>query len=205
MVCEECVKRAAVLIEAEQKIDPGKVLYLFTWSPNEKLGPDCDFQLQHHFWVDTIINFLITCSAGAACVEASQMAFPHYHGWYQIDETPTKCVERLICVKVMRKMGNLKITSSIGKYKPARTDYWPRSGKSNCLYYYKKECMDDMLFTVPNCLTRDTHVMGLNWSDGPYMGFFAPHMRGERYTIQDLSDRATQTKYYQEFYRNSID
>lgn len=160
---EDCdiIAKDWCVYEHERLIDLDESLYLFTWSPDSKELPDCDFNTQHCHCISTIANFLKTVRIGLACVESTQMGVPHYHGWYQLSKFND--LPRITMVKVLQRLGNLKITKSKGHIK-----IHSYIKAANCLYYYKKELLDQSVLIDSNPITKDM-VCPINFNDFRYL------------------------------------
>lgn len=181
--------------EHEKLIDPAKKIYMFTWAPDPKEFPDCDFQIQHDSCVQTVADFLKSVPCGLACVESSTNGHPHYHGWYQKPSDFPHTQMMIAYIKTMQKTGNLKTTSSRGHYKIGS---W--SNHANCLHYYKKELLDEMLGIYINPIHRES-VPDYKISD--FSHFFC--IKGTRQTVADIERTATLQQFYKDFYTKSID
>lgn len=198
---EHCFKlineKATVVYDYETRIDRTKDLYLFTWSPDPAQLPNCMFSMQHEYLLGIVADFLKGCHLGLACVEATQLGNPHYHGWYQLSDDPIKEGLRIACVKTMQKFSNtktgVKITKSKGHYKRYRY-----TNHHNCLYYYKKDLIQAQLMTQPNPITWST-VSNVNFKN--YTHFFA--IEGDRQTVADLHDKVSLRQFYMDFYKDS--
>lgn len=180
----------------EHSITPHKDLYLFTWAPNPEDLPNSDFCIQHEFNVNIIADFLKTCYTGLCCVESTQIANPHYHGWYQLSDDPLLCRQRIAIIKTLKRCGLLKITKSKGHYRP---NTW--HCHANCLFYYKKDLLTEQLLTVNNPISRDTKT-NIDWNSYSYNSFFIKD-KG-RQSVADIEDRVNLRDFYKQFYSNSI-
>lgn len=178
--------------ENESQIRLSETLYLFTWSPNPEDLPDADFSVQHDSCISTITNLLHTVRCGMACVEATIMANPHYHGWYQNE--PSLTCARVAMIKVMKKMGNLKITKSKGHVK-----IHSYVKQANCLWYYKKELLDEGLYVNLNPVTIHT-VPNVNMNE--HYNFFVKV--NSRQSVADIENKISNAEFYRNFYTNSI-
>jgi len=195
--CALVARHLGVVMNAEYEIDEGEDLYLTTWAlqndPEKMDMPDADFNTQHHFNVNILSDYLDYCQCGLFCVESTQTGAPHYHGWYQLSRDGKKEAMRICIVKVLQRMGNLKITKSKGHYKLAS---W--SDKANCLYYYKKDLLERQLYTVRNPITRGMQ-MNIDWNE-----HYSLFTRKGRQSVSDIEDRINLTQFYKEFYKNSL-
>lgn len=176
----------------ECKIDANKPLYLITWSPNPSELPHADFNLQHLYSVDMLAGFLKGCKCGLFCVESTQMGNPHYHGWYQVSKNPAKEASRIVSVKVLQRLGMLKITESKGHY---RINSYTAHG--NCLHYYKKDLHGSMLFVDINPITSESKCH-IDWD----MNSFFFYVEGKK-TVYNVKDKITQKEFYHQFYKDS--
>lgn len=184
---EAIVEKALVIYNAEMSIDPESKVYLMTWSPDPKQSPDCALSLQHEFHVNALIDYLNFCKSGIFCLENSQLGEPHYHGWYQVDETNE--AGRVVMIKVLQKFGKVKIAKcleyKINNFKKHRNGLW----------YYKKDVFDAQLGIKLNPVTKNTPRADIDNSD------FAYFMRIEgRKTSRVMQEKASAYKYYREFY-----
>lgn len=188
--------KVASVILNEEKIDPTKTLYLFTWSPDAKELPDCHFELQHEYNLNYVSEYLKVCECGLACVESTQLGVPHYHGWYQISDNPIKEKVRIIYMKSMLRFGNMKITKSKGHYKIAS---W--SPAANCLHYYKKDLLQSQLFVTHNPIVPKEYPQH-DWNAFNLRTFFTAN--GKRETVADIDDKISLREFYKDFYKNSL-
>jgi len=193
---QQIAEKATVIYNHEYMIDDEAALYLITWSPIFDEQPDCHFEVQHEFNIKTLVSYLKGCSLGIFCVEANQQGFPHYHGWYQLSDDPVKEQLRICMMKVLLRTGKVKVTKSRGHYK---IGCW--HNHSNCLYYYKKDCIQSQLLIAKNPVTVDS-VSSINWTDLSYARFFS--RAGKRQSITDLENQQSLRDFYEEFYRDSI-
>lgn len=189
--------KIVAVAKMEWKIDPDKKVYLFTWSPDPSEGPDADFETQHMFWYPAIVDFLNSVEVGIACVEASQLGNPHYHGWYQVSDDPIK--ERLRCVhiKVMARFApnGLRITSSKGHMK-----FNSYVAAANCLHYYKKDLLQSMSYIATNPITAKTKKPDhIDWNNKLLL-----FRRKCRETINELEDKISLKDFYKQFYQDSL-
>lgn len=180
----------------EEKIDPNKDLYLFTWAPDPSLLPDCHFELQHEYNLNYVSEYLSNCACGLACVEATQLGSPHYHGWYQLSDDPIKEKIRIILVKSMKRFGLVKITVSRGQYKVGS---W--SNAANCLCYYKKDLLQSQLFTIFNPVKPIVYPV-YDWAALNMATFF--RAEGKRESVADIEDKIALRDFYKDFYKNSL-
>lgn len=190
---ELIAEKADVIYKAESKIDPNRKIYLMTWSPDPKELPDCDFVNQHTYLVGYVISYLLGCYSGAACVESTQMGNPHYHLWYQCYDGPAESY-RIRWVKVMQKLGNVKIETKGVRYYGINKWYSAR----NALYYYKKDSIGTQLLTPYNPVAADSPQPDIDYSD--YSWFFY----SGRSTAAKMHERATQVQELYKFYGKSI-
>jgi hypothetical protein len=177
---------------SEKKINLLEKVYMFTWSPDSKELPDCDFILQHKTNVNFLADYLKTCFAGCICLEAHQRGTPHYHGWYQIE--PKFELARIAMTKTLIRMGNLKITEA----RNCKINSWYK--KANGLYYYKEDCIDSMLSIEDSIITCDSKVT-INWELCNLLGFF--DIKGPE-ASQTAQNRVTDLQYYKDFYTDSL-
>lgn len=180
------------IVHHEEMIDDSP-LYLFTWSPNPEEIPDSDFNTQHLFCAPFIADLLLSVRVGIACVEASQMGNPHYHGWYQLSTDPMKEKHRIVHTKVLKRFGNLKITKSKGHYKIGSL-----SKQANCLYYYKKDLLQSMATVELNPIMGFYDVK-IDWSK--HWNLFT---KKGRESVADIEDRVNLKDFYKQFYENSL-
>lgn len=182
--------KAQLIFDEEDKIDPDDKLYLITFNPNPDPSemPDVDFETQHEATLELMTNFLYFCRCGLFCVETTQQGFPHYHGWYQSYDDERER-GRIIAAKVMKRFGLVKITPSIGKYRPGKY-----SEHANCLYYYKADVFGQMRWIEQNPISKDTKsrvdINDINI-------FF--HIKGRK-SWNDLHEKMVQRDYYRKFY-----
>lgn len=167
----EVVKKS--LEEAELKINDNEKVYLMTWSPDPNQGPDADFQSQHDYYYGKVLSYLECCSAGAFCVESTQMGNPHYHGWYQISRE--RELGRITMVKVLQELGIVKIDTA----KKIKKGKWYERG--NALFYYKKDSLDISLELENTPIFTDSERIildekDLNWDHL----FFTPSLAKQR-------------------------
>lgn len=179
----------------ESSIDDDEYLYLFTWAPDPKELPDTSFEMQHAYCFPQIASFLDGMQVGLACVENTQMGKPHYHGWYQPSDDPLMTKYNISMVKVLERLGNLKITKCKGHYK--NNSY---VAACNALHYYKKDMIDSMLWIVDNPITSKTKK-DIAWAD-KQLFFMRPQ---ERSNVAKLQERITLTDYYKQFYNPTND
>lgn len=184
--------KAEAISQAENAIDIDDKLYLLTWSPDPKKLPDCDFLNQHIWCVPYVWDYLNYCKAGCACVESTQLGNPHYHMWYQTYDDNRE-LGRVAIIKVLSKIGNIKIESSVRYYK---IDKWYST--KNALYYYKEDCINQQLFTPYNPITKDMCLPEINYND--YNMFFH---QGKQ-TVRQCIERASQVHTLREFYKKSF-
>jgi len=182
------------IYDAEMDIDPDKPIYWITYNPSKESLPDCDFINQHLYSVNFLSDYLNCCSAGCFCVEATQLGQPHYHGWYQIDESNEQA--RVIMIKVMQRFApnGVKIKKAVGNYK---IHSWVKHG--NHLWYYKKDLLDASLIIPSNPITKNTRVEIVNELYNPF--FVLP---AKRQTAADIEAKVAQYKICQEFYKKSM-
>jgi len=187
-------QKTATMIDYEQKIDPRKTIYLFTWNPDREETPDCDFETQHEFWLDNVTLLLRGTAAGLACVETGALGYPHYHGWYQLSSNTNMEQCRLVAIKLMVRYGNLKITKSIGHYKIGSF-----VRQANCLAYYKKDMVDAMLYIRNNPITPYVKTVV---EFEKHLWWFKS-LKTDRCSIADLETKLTNKKFYEDFYKDS--
>lgn len=185
---------AEIIYEAEHEIDDKAKIYLMTWSPDPKQIPDCDFINQHLWCAQYVHTYLQGCRSGCACVETTQMGNPHYHLWYQICPDFTVEQLRIRWIKVLQKIGNVKITGKVRYY---RKNAWYST--RNALFYYKKDSLQEQLMTPCNPITKDSVLPEIDYSQ--YSWFF--QIRG-RATAKSMLERTSQVKDLEEFYKKSI-
>lgn len=179
------------IIEIEESsIENNEDIYLITWSPDVKELPDADFYLQHNFNVEILVDYLKCCKHGVFCVESSQLGNPHYHGWYQIDDT--KELQRIVIVKTLQRFGIVKIQKVKHSYK-----IFSWSERANALYYYKADLPDAFLKIEPNPITKET-CGTVDWSVMDMVGFFNKGVSSK------LTDKISQRKFYRDFYADTI-
>lgn len=190
-VPQNLIEKVVTVFDYEYDIDDSRDLYLFTWAPNPADLPDCAFDLQHDYCVPVIASFLSYCSLGLACVESTQMGNPHYHGWYQLSDDTTKEKLRICTVKLMNRLGMLKITKSKGHY---RKYTW--HNHANCLFYYKKDCIQAMLSTNNNPIT--------SCSKSTYDFNRSGHLfvKPGRQSVDDIEKSISLYKFYEQFYQD---
>lgn len=190
--------KVVTVFENELDIDPEKELYLFTWSPDPTKLPDADFNIQHQFCFPFVADLLSTVECGLACVEETQLAHPHYHGWYQLSSDPVKNTMKKAYVKTMIAFSHpkfgLKITKSLGHYKI--NSYVQHS---NCLYYYKKDLLEASLLISDNPVTKNSKT-DIEWKY--HIGFFT--INNKRESIADLEAKISLREFYKGFYFNSL-
>lgn len=179
--------------DKEYDIDLDKPLYLFTWSPDPGELPDADFTAQHKFNINIVSQYLSSFKVALACVEATQRGVPHYHGWYQLSTDPLLERQRLATVKVLERLGNLKITPSRGHIKK-----YSLSSKANCLYYYKKDMLESMSWIEQNPIYPG---MKDNTDWNLHVGLFT---KKGRESIADLENKVNLRDFYLQFYDNSL-
>lgn len=172
----------------ETRYDPNETVYLFTFTPHPDESPNASIHIEHQYWYNLLIDFLQTCSIGAACVEVNTSGHIHYHGWYQHSEDCIQSLRHYAFIKVFKKYGShaWKVTKAIS-VKPGN---WSKD--TNGFYYYRKECTGAMLRVFPNpvfaCTPKDE-------SDWAYKVFFNKDIKNKT-IIDKISDR----QYYLQFY-----
>lgn len=191
IIGERIAEKDWIVQQTEYDINPACPLYLITWSPDPGELPDADFDTQHKFFVNVVSEYLSYCSIGLFCVESSQLGRPHYHGWYQLGGNEQM---RIVLMKVMQRFGLVKVTKSKGHYK-----YGSYSDAANCLYYYKKDMIDLMLWVDLNPITKDTRV-DIDWNQ-----HFMLFTRQGRQSIADLEEKVVLKDFYKRFYNNSLE
>lgn len=177
----------------EDGIDGDFPIYLITYSPDPSRLPDCDFNIQHRTNINLLSEYLKYCKTGLFCVESTQMGNPHYHGWYQVDDS--KELYRISMIKVMQKLGNVKIT------KPQHSDAYKINcftQKSNFLYYYKKDLVDAMLNIEVNPISEESYKESYDEVDSH---FFTIDISKKK--VKSMADVISDRKFYQQFYRDS--
>lgn len=190
-VLEEVLLRGAIVEAMEDYIDRDKPLYLMTWNPDPKETPDADFYLQHNTHVSILSDYLKCCYAGLFCVESTQLGNPHYHGWYQIEDSIE--LARIAIMKTLQRFGMVKVAKA-RSYKI--NDY---NECKNALYYYKKDLLDTMLAMVPNPISKYTEST-VDFDKMDMIGFFSK----EKNTQVTLRDKISDRKFYRDFYTDSI-
>lgn len=187
-------EKAAIIYEHEMLIDMSKPVIGITWSPDPKDLPDCEFDLQHRYYVPYLVQFIRSCKLALLCVESSKLGRPHYHGWYQEDPDPILYKMHIVHMKVLGKTGQLKVTE-LKHLKPG-TFYKKPSG--NALWYYKKDVFEKMLVTPCNPIHKDLS------DDYDWVGstFFTCEMSSN---MKLIADKVSETKMLREFYRCSDD
>lgn len=187
---DSAVMRRGEKIELwESRIIEDQHVYLITWSPDPGLLPDADFETQHNYNVNFLAGFLYSCRCGLLCVESTQMGNPHYHGWYQVSQSPELELWRISYIKTMQKHGIVKITPC----RHVKPGLW--SERRNGLYYYKKDLLDTMLTIKNNPIDQDSKD-DTDWN--VCLFFFTKEIKDKRLD-KKLTDRA----YYLQFYRDS--
>lgn len=190
-VVDLIASRATLIRYEELRIDEDYPVYLITISPDPKLLPDCDFITQHKYHTNFLASYLSTCKCGLFCVEYTQMGFPHYHGWYQLDLDPVQSLSRISHIKAINAFANVKIC----KAKSIELDKWYE--KCNGLWYYKKECIDAMLFVPFNPISKDTKET-TPWAT---LSFFS----ADKTAYVNVEQQQSQRQFYLDFYKNSLD
>jgi len=185
---------ATIIHDEEEKIDFNEKLILMTWSPDPAQLPDCDFTNQHIFAIQYIITYLQTCKCGVACVEATEAGNPHYHLWYQHSNDYFHERARIKWIKILRRVGNVKITSDVRHVKLNR---YHKVG--NALWYYKKEAATLQLYTPYNPVCGTTPPPVIDYTD--YNMFF--HVEGRK-TSRSILEKVSQMKQLDKFYNKSI-
>jgi len=179
------------LIEFEESsIDLSEKVYLITWSPNPAEMLDVDLQCQHESNVNLLSDYLKSCKHGIFCVEATQKGVPHYHGWYQVQNSTE--LHRCAHVKVLERFGMLKITEC----KHIKIFNWEKKG--NGLYYYKIDLPDAFLTVTPNPITKDTPK--IEYSHDFFKLAYAFDHRVKRQPLEELMTAKT---YYESFYADT--
>lgn len=189
---DKIVGRAMAIYEIERTINPDQEVWMLTWCPSPKELPDADFYLQHNVNIRLLSDFLKGCSTGCFCVEPFQSGSPHYHGWYQPSYDPVKEQLRIACVKTMQHFGDCKFTKAV-HYK---IDKWYET--RNCLHYYKKQLLDQMLTIDPNPITKDT-VSTVNFDVLPLVSFLSTKGRRDKY-----SEERKNHAFRRDFYTDTI-
>lgn len=183
---------ASIIYDEEEKINDDDKVYLMTWSPDPKKMPDCDFLNQHIYLIPYVHSYLEYCMCGVACVESTQMGNPHYHFWYQTTDDIRE-MGRIRWVKVMQKIGNVKITSA---------KYWKKNGwyksSTNALYYYKEDAVNQQLHTPYNPIYKGMPLPHIDYTD--YSWFFT----SGKSTARKIVEHASQIKQLEEFYKKSL-
>lgn len=185
------ISQAYIIDEFESSIDQSKELYLFTWSPNPQEMPNADFHCQHDFALEFVGDFLSGCSIGIACVEATQLGNPHYHGWYQLSDDGNTALKRISYVKLLQKYGILKITKCKGHY---RINSYSAHG--NALHYYKKDLFGAMAMVYNNPVRPN-----MKSTIDPNPWWFSAD--GKKHSVIDLENKISNKKFYEDFYKDS--
>lgn len=189
------IARDWCVYEHESRINRDKTLYMYTWSPDPDDLPNCDFTIQHDSCIATVVNFTKSCELCLTCVEASAKGNPHYHGWYQKSADTFKNQIHVAMLKTMQQTGNFKVDKSRGHMK-----IHSYVKAANCLYYYKKELLDESLYITVNPITEFS-VPEYTISD--FSTFFS--VKGKRQTVADIEKSASLQQFYKDFYMKSID
>lgn len=183
---------ASIVFEQEHKLNVEEKIYLMTWSPDPKQLPDCDFINQHIYLVPYVQSYLSFCSAGLACVESTQIGNPHYHLWYQVTDDIRE-QGRIRWIKVMQKIGNIKINSGVRHFK---INNWNKH--HNALHYYKEDSVGQQLNTPYNPIYKDMLLPEIDYSD---YTFFFQHGKT---TARKIIEKVSQIKDLENFYKKSI-
>nr|QGF19361.1 hypothetical protein [Antarctic circular DNA molecule] len=193
--CDNLARVAAVIEEAESKIDPDDDIYLMTWSPDPKKLPDCDFFSQHRWCVEYVRTYLSGCKSGCACVESTQRGNPHYHFWYQTHDNPLVERHRITWIKILQKIGNIKIADKTVQY--YRINAWFKD--KNALFYYKEDACAQQLFTPNTPVHKYSPLTEIDYED--YKFFFT--FTGKK-TAREFLERTSQVKDLSTFYGKSL-
>jgi len=179
----------------ESCIDEDETLYLITWAPDPKELPNCDFITQHLYNVNFLAEYLKFCECGLFCVESTQAGNPHYHGWYQTSDYYVEELARCAIMKVMERLGIVKITKCKGHY---RINSYTAGG--NALHYYKADLFGQMQYIPHNPITWQSKD-DTNWLSNDF--FFLLNKTGRK-TTADIETKICQRDYYREFYSGSL-
>lgn len=189
---EFMLEKAEIVYQFEGMINLDDKVYLMTWSPDPKQIPDCDFINQHKWCVPYVHDYLIGCRVGLACVESTQLGNPHYHLWYQTSDDPKLESLRIRWIKVLSRIGNVKITSAryvkINDYRKT----------NNALYYYKVDMLDQQLSTPYNPIYPKMELPQIDYND--YTWFFSTG----KITAKRAHERASAVRELEEFYKKSF-
>lgn len=192
-VVKRLAEVAAIIKFEEERINENEKIYLATWSPDPKQLPDCSFYMQHKWCVPYVQTYLQACQNGVACVESTQIGYPHYHMWYQTSDNCYNEEARIRWVKVLSKIGNIKITTAkyiiVNGWKPTR----------NALYYYKEDLAGQQLHIRFNPITQSMVPPQIDYSDYTYM--FSTR---QKQTARKYIEKASQVKELEEFYKKSF-
>lgn len=180
---------AQIILVEESKIDTLQTVYLITWCPDPKELPNSDFDMQHLFNVDILSDFLKQVKCGLFCVETTQLGNPHYHGWYQLSNDPTRTKERLAILKTLQRLGFVKVTQA----RTVRKNQWFE--RKNGLYYYKKDSIDEMLFARENPIHKESKF-DYDWVSSM---FFTLDLKNS-----SIQNKISDKKFYLQFYNDSI-
>lgn len=185
-IINRCVPKAEMVKTTEGQINEDNPVYLITWNPDPKELPNSDFNLQHQFNVNILSDYLKSCDCGLFCVESTQLGNPHYHGWYQVSATLEPM--RIVHVKVMQRLGMVKITRAI----TIRKNTWFE--RKNGLYYYKKDLLDSMLMTDYNPINEESSET-YAWASSM---FFTLDLKNS-----SIQNKISDKQFYLQFYKDS--
>lgn len=185
---EVILEKSEIIMIEESKIDLDKHTYLITWNPDPKQSPDANFQIQHRYHINTVAQYLSSCSCGIMCTEPSQLGNPHYHGWYQCSDDFNLEQLRIVTIKVMNYFGKVKIAKAVSIRKNSY------SNVKNCLWYYKKDQMTSML-GMP-ILTRDSKD-DTDWQSITCNHFFTVKL-GDKHIEDKISARQQMIEFYKD-------
>lgn len=174
----------------EEQIDMAQPVYMITWCPSPSQLPDCSFEKQHYYNVNSLADFLKYCECGAFCLEEFQKGDPHYHGWYQID--PSKRMGRITMIKLLQRFGRVEIRKVLDTTHIKINNYSP---KGNVLWYYKKQLAE--MASIPHAVIDYTSQCNIDHVE--YSNFFERFM--DRKTVAYLADVEANRRYYRQYYK----
>lgn len=189
----ELAEKSWLIHKYENRINPDKDVYLFTWNPDPAELPHADFNHQHLYNVNTLIDYLKSCDTGVICVESTQLGNPHYHGWYQVSSDSSKEAMRIVYIKTLQRFGMVKISKVKVSYK---VDCY--YAKANALYYYKKDLLDCMAHVKNNPLTQQSHYDETDWV---LSSFFT--LGESRKVEKSVIDKISTRQFCIQFYKDS--